>query len=61
MVPSSDCMKKAMATTQGIQRAVTGSSGARLGMAFCLVLQGAIAGQARSHSLNPGGSGLAPR
>ena len=32
MVPSRDCMKKAMATTQGSQRAVVASSGARSGM-----------------------------
>jgi hypothetical protein len=32
IVPSRDCMKKAMATTHGNQRAVTGSRGGRLGM-----------------------------
>src|SRR5471032_2479223 len=32
MVPSRDCMKKAMATTHGNQRAVMASRGGRLGM-----------------------------
>ncbi|MCY1177209.1 hypothetical protein D9M73_175080 [compost metagenome] len=44
MVPSSDCMKKAIATTQGIQRAVVASRGRRSGMRslsgneFCAIL-----------------------
>ncbi|MCY1185424.1 hypothetical protein D9M73_262010 [compost metagenome] len=44
MVPSRDCMKKAMATTQGIQRAVTGSSGVRSGMTSSFVSAGPFAG-----------------
>ncbi|BBH43981.1 hypothetical protein KU43P_04580 [Pseudomonas sp. KU43P] len=45
MVPSRDCMKKAIATTQGIQRAVMGSSGVRSGMASSSVSTCLIAGK----------------
>src|SRR5450830_1494445 len=37
IVPSSDCMKKAIATTQGSQRAVLASRGARFGMGSLLL------------------------
>ncbi|GLO55487.1 hypothetical protein PPUJ20066_15230 [Pseudomonas putida] len=41
-----------MATTQGIQRAVTGSSGVRSGMTSSFVCAGLFAGQARSHRIS---------
>jgi hypothetical protein len=59
MVPSRDCMKKAMATTHGTQRAVTASRGRRLGMGPLVSVGQEIrgdffAGKPRSYRFNIG-------